>query len=166
MDLSRLVRHLACTRWTVRRAFPPATLDVIERAITEAESMHDGQIRFVVEGALDGPALLAGQSPRDRAIELFSQLRIWDTAANNGVLVYLLLADRAFEIVADRDIHADVGDAGWQAVCRDMESALKNGACGEAVMTGITGIAKHLSTSTGRRQSAPNELSDTPLVLP
>jgi len=165
MDIARLYRHLACTRWHVRRAFPPRTLVAIERAIAEAESTHDGQIRFVVEGALDGAALLAGQTPRERAMELFSLLRVWDTAADNGVLVYILLADHAVEIVADRGIHAEAGEGAWAAVCRDMEAACARGDFLAAAKEGVTQVARRLEHATRRRHARGNELPDAPIVL-
>ena len=102
----------------MRRIFPPHVLAAIERAIKAGEATHSGQVRFVVEGALDGAPLFRDQSARARALDVFSQLRIWDTAHNNGVLIYLLLADRDVEIVADRGIDAKVGAAGWEKSAR------------------------------------------------
>src|SRR3989338_11549398 len=94
MNLKRIMQHLSSGRAAVRRAFPQRALDAIERAIRETETRHDGQIRFAVEAALDLSPLLAGQAARERAIEGFSQLRVWDTEHNNGVLVYFLLGGR------------------------------------------------------------------------
>ena len=94
-------------------------LAAIEQAIKAGEATHSGQVRFVVEGALDGAPLFRDQPARERALDIFSHLRIWDTAHNNGVLIYLLLADRDVEIVADRGIDAKVGAAGWEKICRD-----------------------------------------------
>ena len=94
------------------------------------------KIRFAVEHALDLPQLLAGMSARDRAIEVFSQLRVWDTEHNNGVLIYLLFADRDVEIVADRGIHAKVG-AGWEDICRSMEQRFRQGEFEAGVIEGI-----------------------------
>ena len=102
--------------------FPQAALDLIEQAIKAGEATHSGQVRFVVEGALDGKPLFSGQSGRERALDIFSRLRIWDTAHNNGVLIYLLLADRDVEIIADRGIDAKVGAAGWEKICKAMEA--------------------------------------------
>src|ERR1700682_4102558 len=113
MGIGRIGRHLLEHRWRVRRIFPPRVLAAIEQAIKAGEATHSGQGRFVVEGALGGKALFRDQSARERALDIFSQLRIWDTANNNGVLIYLLLADRKVEIVADRGIDARVGAAGW-----------------------------------------------------
>ena len=109
MGIKRIGRHLVAHRWRVRRIFPPEVMAVIERAIKAGEATHSGQVRFVVEGALDGAPLFRDQPARERALDVFSQLRIWDTADNNGVLIYLLLADRDVEIVADRGIDAKVG---------------------------------------------------------
>src|SRR3981189_2578687 len=121
MGIGRIGRHLLEHRWRARRIFPPRALGAIEAAIKASEATHSGQIRFVVEGALDGAPLFRNQSARERALNIFSQLRIWDTAHNNGVLIYLLLADRDFEIVADRGIDAKVGRAGWGKICVEME---------------------------------------------
>ena len=114
MGIKRIGKHLLAHRWRLRRLFPAAVLANIEQAIKAGEAGHAGQVRFVVEGALDGAPLFRDQSARQRAIDVFSQLRIWDTAHNNGVLIYLLLADRKVEIVADRGIDAKVGSAGWE----------------------------------------------------
>jgi len=112
MDLARVFRHLLFPGLLVRRAFPASALARIEAAIAASESRHRGQIRYAVEGALDLRPLLAGQTGRERAIEVFAALHIWDTEENNGVLIYLLLADRDVEIVADRAIARHVGPAG------------------------------------------------------
>ena len=116
MDLARLLRHLATTSARVRRAFPASALHSIEQAIATSEASHAGEIRFVVEGSLDGLPLLRGQTARERAIELFAQLHVWDTVDNTGVLIYVLLADRRVEIVADRGIHAKAGAEAWSAI--------------------------------------------------
>ena len=112
VKLSRILRHLFGLPGAVARALPAASLARIERAIEKAEAEHRGEIRFAVEAALESGALLSSQSSRSRALEVFSLLRVWDTEENNGVLIYLLLADRAAEIVADRGIHAKVAGRG------------------------------------------------------
>ncbi|MDE2311183.1 MAG: TPM domain-containing protein, partial [Betaproteobacteria bacterium] len=119
MSLKRIMRHLSSGRAAVRSAFPPRTLDAIERAIRETEAKHNGQIRFAVEAALELAPLLAGQTAQQRALEVFSKLRVWDTEHNNGVLIYLLLADRDVEIVADRGIHTRLGQETWETICRE-----------------------------------------------
>src|SRR5690349_5271612 len=104
MNATRFLRHIFFTRWTTRRHFTTRVLAEIETAIRETESLHAGEIRFVVETALDLPELVQDLSPRQRAMQIFGQLGVWDTAQNNGVLIYLLLADHGVEIIADRGI--------------------------------------------------------------
>src|ERR671914_2923428 len=123
MDLGRIARHLLAMPGALKRAFPPATMAAIEQAIAAGEREHRGEVRFAAEAALDVPVLFAGQSARERAIDVFSQLRVWDTAENNGVLIYLLLADRDIEIVADRGINAKLSEGEWEAICHHMEGA-------------------------------------------
>ncbi|HEU0219907.1 MAG TPA: TPM domain-containing protein, partial [Gallionella sp.] len=144
MNLYRVMQHLSSGRAAVRRAFPPHALDAIERAIRETEARHNGQIRFAVEAALDLPPLLAGQTARERAIEVFSKLRVWDTEHNNGVLIYLLLADRDVEIIADRGIHVRLGTETWEATCREMEAAFRDGQFEAGVLAGIHAVGEHL----------------------
>ena len=165
MNLKRVMRHLSTGRAAVRRAFPPRTLDAIEQTIRETEARHDGQIRFAVEAALDLAPLLAGQAARERALEVFSQLRVWDTEHNNGVLIYLLLADRDVEIVADRGIHTRLGQESWEAICREMESAFRNGKFEEGVLSGIHAVSEHLARHFPPRGGKLNEMADRPVML-
>lgn len=137
----------------------------IERTIRESEASHGGQIRFAVEPALDFAALVRGQSARQRAIEVFSQLRVWDTEHNNGVLIYLLLADRDVEIVADRGIHARLGNAGWETICREMEQAFRQGRFEEGVIAGIRAVGGHLEKHFANRPAGPSELPDRPVII-
>jgi hypothetical protein len=164
MDLSRIVRHLFATMWSVRRAFPQSSLDAIERAIGETEAGHEGQIRFAVEHALDLPQLLAGLPARERAVDVFSQLRVWDTEHNNGVLIYLLLADRDVEIVADRGIHVRVGE-GWEAICRRMEERFRRGEFEDGMLEGIHAVGEYLERHFPSQRKGANELPDKPVVL-
>ncbi len=161
----RIMRHLSTGSAAVRRAFPRRTLDSIERAIGEAEMKFAGQLRFTVEAALELKPLLAGQSAKERALDVFSQLRIWDTEHNNGVLIYLLLADRDVEIVADRGVHARVGPEAWEAVCRQMESAFRDGNFEEGVLAGIRSVAEHLARHYPRIGKKINELPDRPVLI-
>src|ERR1700747_21813 len=121
MGIKRIGKHLIEHRWRARRIFTPKVLDRIEQATKTGEATHSGQGRFVVEGALDGSPLLRDQPARERALDIFSHLRIWDTEHNNGVLIYLLLADRDIEIVADRGINGKVGTEGWEKICAILE---------------------------------------------
>ena len=164
---SRFLRHLATDHGSVRRAFPRAALSRIEALIGEGEKRHRGQVRFAVEPALPLARVLAGITPRERAIEVFSLLRIWDTEENCGVLVYLLLADRDVEIVADRGIHRRVGDEAWRAVCRKMETAFRAGRYEEGVAAGLAQINALLAEHYPEGGGGPggNELPDRPVIL-
>jgi uncharacterized membrane protein len=165
VDLKRIARHLMMTHWEVKRAFPPDTLAAIGRAIKASETAHAGEIRFAVEGALDVVPLFRGQSARDRAIDVFSRLRIWDTEHNNGVLIYLLLADRDVEIVADRGIHSKVGTPEWEKICRTMENAFRQADFEGGVVNGIQAVTQHLIKHFPLGGDDRNELPDKPVVL-
>ena len=165
MNIRRIGRHLIEHRWRVRRIFPPQVLAAIEQTIRAGEATHSGQVRFVVEGALDGAPLFRDQPARERALDIFSQLRIWDTAHNNGVLIYLLLADRDVEIVADRGIDAKVGAAGWEKICAEMESNFRAGNFAGGVIKGIQAVSRQLATHFPRHRGGSNELPDTPVVI-
>lgn len=165
MGIKRIGKHLIEHRWRARRVFPPKVLDRIEAAIKAGEATHSGQVRFVVEGALDGAPLLRDQSARERALDIFSHLRIWDTAHNNGVLIYLLLADRKVEIIADRGIDARVGAEGWMRICRDMEAEFRAGRFEAGVVKGIAAVSNELARHFPRTGPHPNELPDKPVVI-
>jgi len=165
MGIKRIAKHLLEHRWRVRKVFPPRVLTAIERAVKASEATHAGQIRFVVEGALDGAPLLRNQSARHRALDVFSHLRIWDTAHNNGVLIYLLLADRDVEILADRGIDALVGAAGWQKICAAMEADFSKGNFEIGVLNGIEAVSRHLRKHFPKHGAGANELPDAPVVM-
>ncbi len=165
MGMERIARHLMATRWAVNRVFPRDALIAIDRAIKESETEHRGEIRFAVEGALHIDPLLRGQTARERAIDVFSQLRIWDTEGNNGVLIYLLLADRDVEIVADRGIDAKVGPQEWEKICRNMEAAFRQGDFEGGVVGGIQEVTRHLAEHFPPVGGDRNELPDSPVVL-
>ena len=165
MSIARILRHLFTTAASTRRAFPRQALDRITQTIHECEQTHQGQIRFVVEHALDLKHLAVGSTARDRAIELFAQLHVWDTAHNSGVLIYLLLADRDVEVVADRGVHARVGHAGWESIGRAMEAAFRKGDFEHGVVHGIRAVSKHLERHYPSGSAPPDELPDQPVLL-
>lgn len=166
MDIKRIIRHVCMSRREVQRAFPPAALQEIEHAIQASEQSHTGELRFVIEGALDGAPLYRGQSARERAIDVFSQQRVWDTEENSGLLIYLLLADRAVEIVADRGIHAKVDHQEWNMICQQMESAFRQTDFAAGALRAIQAVTQHLSKHfPAHTPSQRNELSDQPLIL-
>jgi uncharacterized membrane protein len=166
IDWRRWVRHLFTDHWSVRRAFPPAAMRAIEKTIGEEERRHGGQIRFAVEASLPLGELLRGVQSRERAVEWFGRLRVWDTEHNSGVLICLLLADRRVEIVADRGIHARVGSAAWEAICGEMQQEFARGQFERGVVIGIHAVsdllAAHFPAAEGGKA---NELSDKPVVL-
>lgn len=165
MNCQRLCRHLTTSNSQVRRTFPDHSLRAIEAAIKASELAHVGEIRFVVEAALDIAPLWRGQTARERAIEVFSLLRVWDTEYNNGVLVYLLLAERDVEIIADRGISAKVSQEQWQAICREMEAAFGQSKYEVGVISGIQAISRHLTNTFPARDAGRNELPNHPIVL-
>ena len=165
MGIKRIGRHLLHHRWRERRIFTPKVLARIEQAIKAGEATHSGQVRFVVEGALDGAPLFRNQPARERALDVFSRLRIWDTAHNNGVLIYLLLADRDVEIVADRGIDAKVGAAGWEKVCGAMEKEFRAGLFEHGVIKGIQEVSRLMAQHFPAKPGGSNELPDTPVMI-
>ena len=166
MNFGRILRHFFTGHMAVRRTFPEAALMAIEKAIEKSESSHRGEIRFAVEAALDTLPLLKDQSGRERAVEVFSHLHVWDTEHNNGVLVYLLLADRDVEIIADRGINVRVKAEEWESICREMEAAFAQGQFESGMISGIQAIGQrlreHFPTET---EGGENELPDRPVIL-
>ncbi len=166
MRMARFFKHIFCGPWQVRLTFPKRSLKAIEAAITSSELTHLGELRFVVEHALTIGELWHDMTPRQRAIEVFSQCRVWDTEHNSGVLVYLLLADRQVEIVADRGIHARVGEAVWIDICHGIETRFRRGEFECGVIEGIAAITSLLQRHfpAGDTEN-PNEIADAPIVL-
>lgn len=163
MSIARFLRHMFTGPWTVRRHFSSRGLEEIENAIKEAETAHGGEIRFWVEASLDPHELFAGITPRARAEEVFSRLRVWDTERNNGVLLYLLLADRDFEIVADRAVSRSVSEEDWSNICREIEDAFRSGKFVEGVKLGIRKISDLLRINFPSPD--PAELPNKPILL-
>jgi uncharacterized membrane protein len=164
--IRRLFRHLCTDRAAVRRTFPKKSLERIETLIAAGECEHRGQLRFAVEAALPFTRVLQGARPRERALEVFGSLGVWDTAENCGVLVYLILADRDVEIVADRGIHEQVGTEAWERICKKMEKAFRAGNFGDGVEAGLAEINALLVRHYPREgKPAGNELSDRPVLL-
>ena len=164
----RILRHAVTDHAAVRRAFPPRDLARVEAAVADGERRHRGQVCVAIESALPAGRVLKRVSPRERALEVFGLLRVWDTEENCGVLVYLLLADHDVEIVADRGIHRIVGDAAWQAICTRMEAAFRDGRFADGVVAGVNEIsallAQHFPRG-GAGGSGSNELADRPVIL-
>jgi uncharacterized membrane protein len=158
----RTLRHLLALPGTVARAFPGNAFSRIEQAIREGEKRHGGEIRFAVEAALDPAQIWRGVTARERSIAVFSELGVWDTERNNGVLLYLLLAERDVEIVADRGFNGKVSAEEWESVCRRMEGMLRDGRAADAVIAGIEALTQVLGRHFPPQTADRNELPDAP----
>jgi uncharacterized membrane protein len=169
MQIGRLIRHAAATHWRTRMLFPARSLDAIEQAIGRAEQTHAGEIRFAIETALTPLHILNGMAPRARALEVFASLGVWDTERNNGVLIYVQLADRAVEIVADRGFRGRVNPAEWEAVCGLMEEHFRAGRFEAGSIAGVDVIgnllARHFPPDAERAVPSHNQLPDRPTLL-
>ena len=164
--LLRMLRHLFSTRAVTRRLFTPALLTEIEQACAAAEAHHLGELRFAVETALPPAAIWHGITPRERALAVFAQLHIWDTQDNNGVLIYVLRADRAVEIIADRGISAHVSVAEWQHICREVQTQYRAGRFADGSKAAIAGVAALLARHFPAPRAAPtDELPNQPILL-
>ena len=161
----RVLRHLFTPFWVLRLRYPAVLLGQIEARIGEVEKTHPGELRFVVEHALEAGDLLAGVPPRGRALELFGLLGVWDTEENNGVLIYVLHAEHAVEIVADRGLVRRVPQADWDSLCRQAETEFATGRHGQGAMLAIEGAASLLQKHFPARTAPRNELPDQPLLL-
>ena len=165
MSASRLLKHLFAPHWIVGNAFPQRVLEAVESSIGTSEKTHDGELRFAVEAGLHPLPLWHGQTPRERAQEVFSALRVWDTEHNSGVLIYVQLVDRRIEIIADRGISAQVAQAEWDAICRRMEEAFKAGRFEQGALDAISAVTALLAQHFPPLGGNPNELPDRPVVL-
>ena len=163
--MKRVLKHLFAPHWIRYRAFPRAALKRIETAIRESEKSHAAELRFAVEAGLHLVPLLRGVTPRQRAHQVFAELNVWDTEHNSGVLIYVQLMDRRIEILADRGISAKVEQEAWDAICRRMEAAFRDGRFERGVLEGIREITALLGRHFPPRGVNPNELTDKPAVL-
>ena len=162
--LSRLLKHRWFDETDARRALPPDALARIEARVAASEQRHSGEIRLSVEAGLPLSYLWQGLQARHRAVTLFGKLRVWDTEHNNGVLIYLLLADHAIEIVADRGLNQHVSPAQWQALIAPMRAAFAQGRFEAGLLQAIDTIdallARHFALTPG--QANPDELPNRP----
>ena len=161
----RWLRHMTAEA-RVRRQFPRAVIDAIQRAVADGERRHSGQVCFAIEPSLPWRDLARGRSPRDRAHDAFAQLRVWDTEQNSGVLIYVLLAERAIEILADRGIAARVEQSEWQAVCDRMRERFAAGEFQHGAIEGVNAVSDILAREfPGDGAARANELADEPIIL-
>lgn len=165
IKLKRLFRHLKQKMTPVAWRFSDHTMQVIEEAITHSERKHAAQLCFIVENDYVLTDILRGVSPRQRAISIFSQYRLWDTEENNGVLIYLSLADRDIEIVADRGVDRRVDPTFWQTVILAVKEQYRYHAFEAGTLLAIQLIGKELERLYPAQASQINELSNRPMVI-
>ena len=166
----RVLRHRSLDLRDTQRAIPPDMVERLMARVAASEQRHTGEIRICVEASLPSSYLWRGASARERAVMMFSKLRVWDTARNNGVLVYLMLADHAIELVADRGIAAHVPDRHWQDMVARMAGAFRDGRYEDGLTQALEEVSavlvEHFPAvdATGAPQANPNELPDAPLL--
>jgi len=158
------IKHLLIPSWWAHRVLPAPLQLRIEQAIAASEQQHRGEIRFAAEAALPLATLTGGRTVRDRAVEVFSELRVWDTEENTGVLIYVQLIDRDFEIVADRGINGRVQQSEWDAIAQRMETAFRAGQFEAGVIAGLNEVSILLARHFPAGAVNPNELPDKPVV--
>lgn len=167
MSIGRWLRHWFKTPHAVSKAFSEDALERIQQAIADSERRHSGEIRFAVEAALPWSYLKRDAPARQRAAMVFSKLRVWDTEQNNGVLIYVELADHSIELIADRGIARQVPRAEWDAICAAMRDQFRAGRFEQGTIEAISAVgellARHFPLAEGERN--PNELSNRPAVF-
>lgn len=165
---ARLLRH----RWAEGQrgqAATPALIEQLTHAIVASELRHTGQVRICIEAGLPASYVWRSACARERAVAMFSKLRVWDTEQNNGVLIYLLLADHAIEIVADRGLVRQVPQHTWDALANDLGEALHTGRYADGLMQALSGVSALLEQRFPRAPTTPdqarhNELPDVPFI--
>ncbi|MET3913292.1 putative membrane protein [Variovorax sp. OAS795] len=165
--LGRIWRHQWTDEADVRRVLPDAAMERLAARVAASERRHSGEIRICVEAGLPWSYLRRNATARERAVTLFGKLRVWDTEHNNGVLIYLLLAEHAIEIVADRGIDAHVDDAEWAAMAQRMGAAFREGRFEDGVTQALEEMSALLVAHFPLAENQPdtNELPDAPVVL-
>ena len=168
-----LIKHLWLDATDAERAISPDMLARLTQRVAASEARHTGEIRIYVEAALPmsylwrlGPHNSMAQLVRQRAITLFGKLRVWDLAANNGVLIYLQLAEHAIEIVADRGLHGYVGGAQWQAMVSSMSAHFKQGKFEDGLTDALAEVSALLVAHFPQAANAlqTNEMTDEPTL--
>jgi uncharacterized membrane protein len=165
VTVKRLLKHLFYSPMQAARVFPPGVLDALGAEVARSETRHRGEIRFLIEPALPGLSLLRGESPRARAQKLFFREGVADTQERNGVLLYLLLADRDLEIIVDAGVHAREPASTWASIAARMEAHYRAGRFLEGSRDGIAAVSEVLARHYPPEGANPNELPDRPQVL-
>ncbi|UCD68585.1 MAG: TPM domain-containing protein [Betaproteobacteria bacterium] len=165
MNLIRIARHLLIPDWWAHRVFPKQVLERINVAVHESEKTHRGELSFVIEADLELSPLLGGITTRQRAEDVFAQMRVWDTEENSGVLIYVQLIDHCIEIVADRGISAKVDQFEWNAICEKMQAAFHSSNYEQGALEAIKAITALLQNYFPSGEENPNELPNRPVRL-
>jgi len=165
VTIKRWLVHTLMPPWRWRMAFPSAILKDIEKAIQQSENQHRGEIRFAVENTLAPAWVWHHLSARERATEIFSNLRVWDTEENSGILIYVLLADREVHIIADRGIAKKVAQTEWDDIAKAMETAFSQGKFREGSLIGIAQLTKLLANHFPPGVDNPDELPNKPVII-
>ena len=162
----RVLRHRSQDTTDTRRAIPADMVQRLMERVAASEQRHTGEIRIYVESSLPSSYLWRGADTRERAVMMFSKLRVWDTAHNNGVLIYLMLAEHAIELVADRGIDAHVPAHHWQMVVTRMADAFRSNRYEDGLTQALEEVSAVLVEHFPARDTAenPNELPDAPVL--
>jgi uncharacterized membrane protein len=162
--LTRLLKHRLWDGSDARRVLPAAVLRKFEHQVSASETLHSGEIRVCVEASLPLSYLWRNAPARERAIAMFGKLRVWDTEHNNGVLIYLLLAERRIELVADRALNRCVSAEEWQKLVDSMSTDFREQRFEQGLVNAIEGVStlliKHFPITTYSR--GINELPNAP----
>jgi uncharacterized membrane protein len=163
---ARMLRHRWLDESDTRRAIPPELVERLARRVAASEKRHSGEIRVYVEAGLPMSYLWRDATPRERAVGMFGKLRVWDTEHNNGVLIYLLLAEHAIEIVADRGLGSQVSPEEWRAVVARMGSALREHRFEDGLTQALEEVSALLVAHfpADPAKANPNELPDKPVL--
>lgn len=168
--LARIVKHRWQSDMAAERAIPPALLAKLAAQVADSESGHSGEIRIYVEAGLPMSYLWqsasTAQITHERALAMFGKLRVWDTAQNNGVLIYLLLAERRIEIVADRGLNERVPAGTWSGMVEAMSAAFRSGDFEGGLVSAVKEVSvllqRHFALADGLHN--PNELPNDPIL--
>lgn len=174
--LARLVRHRWYDASDARRAVPPQVAERLRHRVAASEQHHTGQIRLCIEGGLPTSYLwrhlrdrvAMPQIVRERARMMFSKLGVWDTEQNNGVLIYLLLAERAIELVADRGVTWVEPASAWQDAVARLGKALKANHFEDGLTQALEEVSavlvRHFPQTDAPAEGRVNELPDEPVL--
>lgn len=162
----RLSRHVITTKMAAQRMFPLDTQQRLQQTIAYGEAQHRAELQLIIEAALPLRKVLAGVSTRQRALQLFDQYRVSDTKEKNGVLLYINLADRRAELIADSGATQAIPNNIWQNICDTMLSWFKRDAFEHGTINAINSIHTELRRAfPARNEANQNELPDAPVML-